>query len=73
MPPKVIRIRPKANRGLINQNQILVPTSTINNNDGSVYSTKINKEPTDKNSKNKKEILIISAGVIVIIFLMCKK
>jgi len=53
MPPKVIRIRPKANRGLINQHQILVPTSTINNNDGSVYSTKINKEPTDKNSKNK--------------------
>ena len=58
---------------LNNQHQILVPTSTINNNDGSVYSTKINKEPADKNSKNKQEILIISAGVIVIIFLMCKK
>lgn len=62
MPPKYI-----------NQHHILVPTTTINNNDGSVYSTKINKEKTNKNPKNKKDILIISAGVIVIIFLMCKK
>ena len=68
MPPKA-----RPNNGLINQHHILVPTTKINNNDGSIYSTKINKEPTYKKSKNNNDILIISAGVIVIIFLICKK
>ena len=46
MPPKANRrppIRRPANR-LINQQTIELPTTKINNNDGSVYTVKTNKD-----------------------------
>jgi glutamyl-tRNA reductase len=64
---------PKERPTLINQHHILVPTTTINNNDGSAHSAKLNKVKTKTNSKNKDTIVLIGAGVIVIIYLMCKK
>ena len=79
MPPKANRrppIRRPANR-LINQQTIELPTTKINNNDGSAYSVKTNKDiSAGVNSFFdiiKKDILIVSGGAIVIIFLILKK
>ena len=79
MPPKANRrqpIRRPANR-LINQQTIELPTTKINNNDGSAYTVKTNKDiSAGVNSffdNIKKDILIVSGGAIVIIFLILKK
>ena len=79
MPPKANRrppIRRPANR-LINQQTIELPTTKINNNDGSAYTVKTNKDiSAGVNSFFdiiKKDILIVSGGAIVIIFLILKK
>ena len=79
MPPKANRrppIRRPANR-LINQQTIELPTTKINNNDGSTYTVKTNKDiSAGVNSFFdiiKKDILIVSGGAIVILFLILKK
>ena len=79
MPPRANRrppIRRPANR-LINQQIIELPTTKINNNDGSAYTVKTNKDiSAGVNSffdNIKKDILIVSGGAIVIIFLIFKK
>ena len=78
MPPKANRrppIRRPANR-LINQQTIELPTTKINNNDGSAYTVKTNKDiSAGVNSFFdiiKKDILIVSGGAIVILFLILK-
>ena len=79
MPPKANRrppIRRPANR-LINQQTIELPTTKINNNDGSAYTVKTNKDiSAGVNSffdNIKKDILIVSGGAIAILFLILKK
>ena len=79
MPPKANRrqpIRRPPNR-LINQQTIELPTTKINNNDGSAYTVKTSKDiSAGVNSffdNIKKDILIVSGGAIVIIFLILKK
>ena len=59
--------------GYINQHHILVPTTTINTNDGSIHTETIKKIISAPVHTFSNDIYIIGAGSIIILFLICKK
>jgi len=59
--------------GLINQHHILVPTTTINTNDGSIHTETIKNNIKPPVHSFSNDIYIIGAGSIIILYLICKK